>query len=168
MDFSVDIEDSRFEVTVHHHGGQLVARMDGKDHPIQLARIGDSEIYSFLLGNRSYDFEIHRNESGCWIQFGGRSYMCHVEDKKLAQLKGILGVSQSGQKQNELCSPMPGLIVSVNVKEGDEVKAGQGVVVIEAMKMENELRAPCDGVVKLVNVKEKVPVEQNHVLVVFE
>ncbi|MDB4970003.1 MAG: acetyl-CoA carboxylase biotin carboxyl carrier protein subunit [Myxococcales bacterium] len=65
-------------------------------------------------------------------------------------------------------SPMPGKVVKVLVAAGDEVKAGQGVVVVEAMKMENELKAPKDGKVKSVSAKEGQPVEAGQTLVTLE
>ncbi|HEY2744162.1 MAG TPA: biotin/lipoyl-containing protein, partial [Polyangia bacterium] len=65
-------------------------------------------------------------------------------------------------------SPMPGKIVKVLVAVGDEVKSGQGVVVVEAMKMENELKSPKDGKVKAVAVKEGQPVEAGQTLVTLE
>ncbi len=65
-------------------------------------------------------------------------------------------------------SPMPGKVVKVLVAVGDEVKAGQGVVVVEAMKMENELKAPRDGTVKSVAVKEGQPVEAGQTLATLD
>ena len=65
-------------------------------------------------------------------------------------------------------SPMPGKVVKVLVAVGDEVKSGQGVVVVEAMKMENELKSPKDGKVKAVAVKEGQPVEAGQSLVTLE
>jgi biotin carboxyl carrier protein len=65
-------------------------------------------------------------------------------------------------------SPMPGKVVKLLVAAGDEVKAGQGVVVVEAMKMENELKSPRDGKIKAVAVKEGQPVEAGQALVTFE
>jgi len=65
-------------------------------------------------------------------------------------------------------SPMPGKVVKVLVTVGDEVKAGQGVVVVEAMKMENELKSPKDGKVKAVSAKEGQAVEAGQSLVTLE
>jgi biotin carboxyl carrier protein len=65
-------------------------------------------------------------------------------------------------------SPMPGKVVKLLVAAGDEVKSGQGVAVVEAMKMENELKSPRDGKIKAVSVKEGQPVESGQALVTFE
>ena len=67
-----------------------------------------------------------------------------------------------------LIAPMPGLIVRVNVKAGDQVAQGQGLVVMEAMKMENELRAPAAGTVKTVNIAPGTAVEKGTILIEME
>ena len=64
-------------------------------------------------------------------------------------------------------SPMPGNILSVNVKQGDTVKAGQVLAILEAMKMENEIVAPCDGIVKAVLVKANDAVDSDQELVIM-
>ena len=63
---------------------------------------------------------------------------------------------------------MPGRVVSLLVEAGDAVEAGQGIVVLEAMKMENEIKAPIDGTVSEIRVQEKQDVAVNDVLVVIE
>ena len=70
--------------------------------------------------------------------------------------------------EKQLKAPMPGLVVRVEVEVGDAVAAGQGVVIVEAMKMENELKAPADGAVAEVRVEPGQPVEKGAVLLVLE
>jgi biotin carboxyl carrier protein len=70
--------------------------------------------------------------------------------------------------KNELLSPMPGAIVKINVKEGDSVKKGDVLVVLEAMKMENELKATGDCRIQKILVEEKMSVDKNHLLIKFE
>ena len=65
-------------------------------------------------------------------------------------------------------SPMPGKVIKILAKEGEEVKRGQGVIVVEAMKMENELKAPKDGVIKEIKVKEGDAVEAGARLALIE
>jgi biotin carboxyl carrier protein len=84
-----------------------------------------------------------------------------------ARLRGVGGRAGASAKKGPqaVSSPMPGKVVRVLVKVGDELKAGQGVAVVEAMKMENELKAPRDGKVTEVRVKEGQPVEASEILV---
>jgi biotin carboxyl carrier protein len=70
--------------------------------------------------------------------------------------------------KNELLSPMPGAIVKINVKEGDEVKKGDVLIVLEAMKMENELKALANCKIQKILVEEKMSVDKNHLLIKFE
>lgn len=74
----------------------------------------------------------------------------------------------SAKIKNELTSPMPGAIVKINVKEGDAVKKGDVLVVLEAMKMENELKATADCKIQKIMVEEKMSVDKNHLLIKFE
>ena len=67
-----------------------------------------------------------------------------------------------------IVAPMPGLVVKVEVEVGQAVRAGQGVVVVEAMKMENELKAPADGVVAKIHVEPRQTVEKGTVLITLE
>ncbi|WP_424494411.1 acetyl-CoA carboxylase biotin carboxyl carrier protein subunit [Salinimicrobium sp. GXAS 041] len=76
-----------------------------------------------------------------------------------------LGTSQAA---NTIKAPMPGLILDVSVKEGDEVKAGDYLLVLEAMKMENSLTAPKDGIIKTVTVKVGETVDKNQLLIEME
>jgi biotin carboxyl carrier protein len=73
-----------------------------------------------------------------------------------------------GHGEISITAPMPGRVVRVLVSDGEEVRARQGIVVVEAMKMENELRAPRDGRVKEINVSPGTPVEAGRVLAVIE
>lgn len=64
-------------------------------------------------------------------------------------------------------SPLPGVILNVNCKEGDSVKSGQVLMILEAMKMENEIQAPCDGVVKKISVQKGESVLEGATLVIL-
>ena len=70
--------------------------------------------------------------------------------------------------ENEIHAPMPGLILEVSVKEGDEVAEGDSLCVLEAMKMENALGAPRDGVVKAVHIAKGETVDKNALLIELE
>ncbi|MDT0648041.1 biotin/lipoyl-containing protein [Zunongwangia sp. F260] len=74
----------------------------------------------------------------------------------------------SAQAVNDIKAPMPGLILDVMAKEGDEVKAGDYLLVLEAMKMENTLSAPGDGIIKSVHVEKGQTVDKNQLLIELE
>ena len=98
----------------------------------------------------------------------GKRYDCVLEDERTQKFRRLEGLRVAAKKDKEMKSPMPGLVTGIEVKEGDFVVAGQGVLIVEAMKMENELKAKFDGKVKAIKVKEHQAVDKDQVLVVFE
>ena len=72
------------------------------------------------------------------------------------------------QKVNDLKAPMPGLVLNISVQPGDSISRGDGLMVLEAMKMENMIKSPTDAIVKSVEVKPKDSVDKNQVLIRFE
>jgi biotin carboxyl carrier protein len=80
-----------------------------------------------------------------------------------------LGINKKSQQNiNILKAPMPGLILKLMVKVGDQIKKGDALIILEAMKMENILSSPVDGVIKEIKVKPQQTVEKNNVLINFE
>jgi biotin carboxyl carrier protein len=73
----------------------------------------------------------------------------------------------SKPKVNDVKAPMPGLVLSIKVQEGMEVKKGDPILILEAMKMENIIKSPVDGIVKSIAVKEKQAVDKNQTLINF-
>lgn len=96
-------------------------------------------------------------------------YYSMVCKNELELLTEKFAKNRGGAKiKNELMSPMPGAIVKINFKEGDSVKKGDVLVVLEAMKMENELKATADCKIQKIMVEEKMSVDKNHLLIKFE
>ena len=73
----------------------------------------------------------------------------------------------NAQKVNDVKAPMPGLILEIKVQPGQEVKKGDPIMILEAMKMENILKSPGDGIVREIKVVEKQNVEKNQILILF-
>ncbi|MBT8319311.1 MAG: acetyl-CoA carboxylase biotin carboxyl carrier protein subunit [Gramella sp.] len=127
--------------------------------------------YHLLKDNRSYKAEIFKPDflnRNYQIKINSNIYSVKINND-LDRLIDEMGLSLgSSQQINDIKAPMPGLILEVNVKEGDEVKEGDYLLVLEAMKMENTLTAPRDGVVKSVTVKKRDTVEKNQLLIEME
>ena len=98
----------------------------------------------------------------------GNNYSVEAKDKFDELLKQLGMDNLSSAKVNEIKAPMPGLVLKVLAKEGSEIKKGDSVLILEAMKMENVLKSPGGGKVKLLKVKAGDKVEKNQVLVVLE
>ncbi|MBT8295335.1 MAG: acetyl-CoA carboxylase biotin carboxyl carrier protein subunit [Gramella sp.] len=127
--------------------------------------------YHLLKDNRSYKAEIFKPDflnRNYQIKINSNIYSVKINND-LDRLIDEMGLSLgSSQQINDIKAPMPGLILEVNVKEGDEVKEGDYLLVLEAMKMENTLTAPRDGVVKSVTVEKRDTVEKNQLLIEME
>ncbi|NOY06129.1 MAG: acetyl-CoA carboxylase biotin carboxyl carrier protein subunit [Chlorobi bacterium] len=98
----------------------------------------------------------------------GIPFDVNVKDERGLLLQRFGFAGSLNKQVGEIKAPMPGLITKVLVKPGDSVAAGQGVIVLEAMKMENELTAPTDGIVKAVHVTEREAVDKNAILIELE
>lgn len=126
--------------------------------------------FHVLENNRSYSVElikVDRAEKTVVLSVNGNKYQLTIKDKFDVLLKSLGMDNLNASKVNEIKAPMPGLVLDIRVEEGQEVKKGDPVLVLEAMKMENILKSPTDGIIKKIAVKKGVAVEKNQVLVHF-
>jgi biotin carboxyl carrier protein len=167
--FEVEVAGKFRTVEIEKTGKSYAVRVDGRPHAVDVARTGRS--WSLLIGTRSYEIFVV-NQAGA-AQAGGA--MVHVNGQPVAVSRsqsrgagqaGVAGTAAHGPQR--IVAPMPGRIIKLLVKVGDEVAARQGLVIVEAMKMENELRSPKAGTVTEVRVAEGMSVEANAVLVVVD
>ncbi|WP_373059311.1 acetyl-CoA carboxylase biotin carboxyl carrier protein subunit [Zunongwangia sp. H14] len=127
--------------------------------------------FHVLKDNHSFKAEIldsNFNNKKYSVKINSNSYEVDISNE-LDLLIEAMGLSLgSAQLLNDIKAPMPGLILDVNVKEGDEVKEGDYLLVLEAMKMENTLSAPGDGIIKSIHVEKGQTVEKNQLLIELE
>ena len=168
MKYVVQIEGKSYQVDIRELDGEIRVDLDGVQVQADRVYVRGKDFVSFLFNHRSLDLHFSKNEEKVSVFFGGRKYECVLEDERSGRLKRLGALKVDTKKEQELRSPMPGLITSIEVKEGDVVVAGQGVVIVEAMKMENELKAKHDGKVKEVKVKKHQAVDKDQLLIVFE
>jgi acetyl/propionyl-CoA carboxylase alpha subunit len=126
--------------------------------------------FHILSNNRSYTAEIieaNIEQKIFTIKMNNHTYHLSVKDK-FDELLHEMGFDESQSKRSgDIKAPMPGLVLNVMVSQGQQIKAGDALVVLEAMKMENVLKAQSDGLVKRVIVKKGDKVEKNQVMIVF-
>lgn len=127
--------------------------------------------FNVLRNNQSYSVEVlsaDLNTKTFELKVNNSIYKTKVEDRfdLLLQKLGMDNLGTSAA--SELKAPMPGLVFKILVKEGDEVKEGEPLVVLEAMKMENVLKSPADVTIKSINVEVGKAVEKNQILIEFE
>ncbi|MEO6903182.1 MAG: acetyl-CoA carboxylase biotin carboxyl carrier protein subunit [Bacteroidia bacterium] len=143
--------------------------IDGITFEWDVTKIKDGS-YHVIKNNRSYKVEVLKVdalEKKLVVFVNGNNYELKVRDEFDALLKKFGFDNLKSNKINELKAPMPGLVLDIRVSEGETVKSGDALLVLEAMKMENIIKSPTDGVIKKINVKTGVAVEKNQVLINF-
>ena len=127
-------------------------------------------IFHIIKDNKSYNAEVlktNKEEKNFIIRVNGNKYTVQIKDKYDALLKELGIESGAVSKVKEVKAPMPGLVVDVRVKEGDTVKKGDALVVLQAMKMENILKSPSDAVIKKIHIKKDNTIEKNQIMISF-
>lgn len=153
------------EYTLQREGNQLLLNDQPAAYDLKEIKPGS---YHLLYKGQSFEIEVLQSDIvGKKHQFtiNGKKVEAELSDKFDALLKELGMDAGSAQKVGDLKAPMPGLVVDIPVKEGDVVKKGDTLVILEAMKMENALKAVGDAVVKKINVKKGQAVEKNTLLV---
>ena len=166
MRYFVTIGGRTFEVDLT--GG--TPTVDGEPVGAELVALPGTPIRHLLAGGRSYGLVARSGEvRGEWeLHLNGHRLEAEVVDERTRAIREMTGAGAGPKGPKPVRAPMPGLVVRVEVEAGHRVEAGQGVVIIEAMKMENELKAEADGVVSRVLVEQGQAVEKGAVLVEFE
>ena len=166
MKYVVDVAGRTVEVELDGTS----ARVDGTDIPIGLSLLEGSPVAMVTIGDTVHRVVVTRAEGkGRYVlSFEGRRYEAEALDERARAIRQLSASAAGPKGPAPLAAPMPGLIVRVNVEVGDQVQPGQGLVVMEAMKMENELRAPRAGRVAEVHARERQTVETGALLVVVE
>jgi acetyl/propionyl-CoA carboxylase alpha subunit len=168
MRYIAKVKDKIFKIDIEEKDGKLEVKLNGSPLSVDLSVVKSPNFLSLLVNNRSFDAEVLKDSERYWVSIKGERFECLLEDERIAKIKDLSGYTGKEGVERELKSPMPGLVVAVEVKEGQEVKPGEGLVIVEAMKMENELKAGFKGKVKQIRVKEGQAVEKDEVLIVFE
>lgn len=167
MKYVVQLNDERKEVTL---GSEGVCYEDASAERAELSDIEGSPIRMMKIGTRVYRVVVQRRQGRgrytLWID--GYRFEAEALDERTRAIRDLSAATAGPVGPAPVRAPMPGLIVRVNVKVGDEVQAGQGLVVMEAMKMENELRATAAGTVRSVEVSPGTAVEKGALLVALE
>ena len=166
MKYQVKIGERKYEVGIDGDGPGVT--VNGRRLSVDLKSLKGDKLHSILADNENFEFELERSNGGYNLWYGRGQVFVEVTDEKTERLKRLMGAAETGRKQAVLKAAMPGLVVKVEVEPGQRIKKGDGLLIVEAMKMENEIKAQSPGVVKEIKVKTGQPVEKNQVLVVFE
>jgi biotin carboxyl carrier protein len=163
----LDGEERQIEI-VELTPGQFRITMDGRALEVDSRGVSDTT-QSLLHGTQAYNIEAEKNpEGGENVLVRGHIVTVEVLDLRTLNLRKAQEVIAGPEGPAAITAPMPGKVVAVLVEEGQEVTAGQGLVVVEAMKMENEIKAPRAGKVKHLKVEAGAAIESGVALCVIE
>jgi len=166
LKYHVDVNGERREVVLDADG----IHADGVRLDARLTEVEGTPVWLLTVGDEVHRLIVRRGEArGQYvITFGAFRYEVEAVDERTRVIRDLSGAAAGVAGPASLKAPMPGMIVRINVEVGAEVQAGQGLVVMEAMKMENELRASAAGRVKRVAVAVGQAVEKGALLVEME
>ena len=150
------------------NGNMVTMLVDDEIYEVDALRVSEG-IYSILYKGRSYNIEMIAGTSPRHFTVNSlyNTYNLEVIDAQ-ARYRMSREKGSHADEGKTIMSPMPGKVVKILVSEGDEVTAGQTLIVISAMKMESEFKAAVDGVVKRIAVKEGDTVEANKELITID
>lgn len=161
MIFTFKFQDQTYKISLEEERKETEVEIEGKKIPVEFQKI-DENLYSILLDGRSIEVGILKRGKRIDVFVDGDLYEFEsISDREREKAKGAVSGVQ------EIKSPMPSRVVKILKKNDEQVKEGEGVIVIEAMKMESELKSPIEGKVKEVKVKEGDAVESGTVLLVI-
>lgn len=164
MQYETEIQGRKASVELEESGERILARVGARAYDLEFFSPEDG-VYTFLDGDRVYEVRVSPLDDGSLrVLIGSRGFTTRIIDRR----RRASSVDHVIEGRQNLVAPMPGRVVRVLHKAGDEVAAGQGVIVVEAMKMQNEIKSPKSGRIVEVRVIEDATVNANQVLAVVE
>ena len=163
MKYVVDIDGERLAVELN--GDEV--RVGDQVLRAHLVDVEGTPVSLLTIGDRVYRLVARRGgvRGQYTLALDGRRFDVEALDERTRTIRDLAGAAQAAAGPAPLVAPMPGLVVRIGVQVGDVVGAGQGLVVMEAMKMENELRAPAAGTVVAIHAVPGTAVEKGALLV---
>ncbi len=153
---------------IGQEGDKILVAVDGKEYTLDFVKLSKGK-YSILYRNKSFNLELipGSNAKKYQVNTFNKSFDVEIID---AESKYLANRHKSTEDEGEsvITAPIPGRVIKIMVEKGEEVEAGQTLIIISAMKMESEFKASKPGVVIDIKVSEDQSVEANQELVVLE
>ena len=166
MTYDVTIDGKSYRVELRREAQGYACRVEGREVALESVS-AEREVLWLLVGGRSYEVRREAEANGALqVVLRGRRYAAEVRDPRA--FRGRRTVAGVGTGSVKLVAPMPGKVVRVLKAEGASVEEGEGVVVVEAMKMQNEIRSPRKGVVKRILATAGAAVNSGEALAVVD
>ena len=165
MVYEVMVDGKPHRLELERAAGGWECRLDGQ--PVHLdAVITGRDVLSLLLDGHSYEIKREQTATDLHLWVGSTRFVVELRDPRSLRSRQKAAGDEKGPRK--IVAPMPGRVVRVLVAENSEVEAGQGIVVVEAMKMQNEIKSPKKGVVKKISTIPGAAVKPGDVLAIVE
>jgi biotin carboxyl carrier protein len=164
MLYDVTIDGKNYRLELNHSEGQWLCRLDGQQVEVDAVLVRP-DVLSLRIGNRAYEVKSERVADELYLWVGSAHFAAEVRDPRSLQSRSRAADDHGPRK---IVAPMPGKVVRLLVRDGDQVEPGAGVVVVEAMKMQNEIKSPKKGTVQKILVSAGSAVNAGDVLAIIE
>ena len=165
MDFNITYNGIKFLLSLKKKDNQYCAALENKEYCVDAIFI-ENNLLSLIIGGKSYEVSFDKNQDGSYnLYFFNDTFNFLIEDtRSMSRMKSR---DVSSQVSKKIIAPMAGKILKLPVKKGDEVKEGEILAIIEAMKMQNEIKASAKNIIKevLVKVGDSVVPQQALILI---
>ena len=163
--YYAEIEGEEYQIEILSDNEVVI---NGERHEINFQALRQHLSFSLLVEGNSYETNIYQ-DNGIWeVLLRGKQFSVQVEDERERRLRMAAGEASKQTGRIILQAPMPGLVIDIPVCEGQEVKKGEVLLILESMKMQNELTAPRAGRITRVQVEVNDNVERKQGLLVLE
>jgi len=164
--YQIKVNDKySFDITADNNG----VKANGEQIILDTVNLNNNSS-SVLYKNKSYNIELvslNKEEKTATLKVNGNIYNLSIKDQFDQLLKQLGMDNLVASKILQIMAPMPGLVLNVLVEEGAEIKKGDNLLVLEAMKMENMIKSPTDGIIKKIAITQGDKVEKNELLISF-
>ncbi len=162
MKYIATVRDQEFTIDVNREDEVTI---DGTTYAVDIQGMNGDSLYSLIIDGRSYDVFIDEQDEDFLVVMWNGLFEVQVQDERTRRLAGLRRGPVAPVGEVLIKAPMPGVVAKVLVSEGQQVKTGDIVVVLESMKMQNEFKSPRAGVVHNVRVRTGDKVDQNQIMV---
>ncbi|MFQ5577411.1 MAG: DUF2118 domain-containing protein [Anaerolineae bacterium] len=162
MKYITTVGDQEFTITINN---DTHIEIDGEQFTVNFHGLPGTPLFSLLINGQSYDVNIDEDDDLYHVMLKGIIYEVTVTDERTRRLAGLKGSFDTSVGEALIKAPMPGVVVSIPVTEGQQVAKGDIVAILESMKMQNEFKSPKEGVVSSVRVKPGDKIDQNAIMV---
>jgi biotin carboxyl carrier protein len=164
MTYEISIDGKNYRLELSQTEGRWTCRLDGREIEVD-AVLARPDVISLRLRNKAYEVKCERVGSDLHLWVGSVRYQAEVRDPRSLRSRAR-AIDDHGPRK--LTAPMPGKVVRILLREGADVEAGTGILVVEAMKMQNEVKSPKKGRIQKIVVSEGAAVNAGDVLGIVE